>query len=118
MDTTFEENELLLRAVLPTDMYWVNGKLSSAAFKDRRGLSVDRTGDRSLSDAVKYIKSNFNNRRIVSVTVPLCRSIDAYLKYLPTSNKYHSEIHGSETNVVLSNRQARQLANNAKIEQE
>ena len=54
MDETFSEQELLLRAVYPATRrpnFWNNGRLSSAALKDKRGLSVEPTYDRTVKDA-------------------------------------------------------------------
>jgi hypothetical protein len=121
MDATFNEQELLLRAVWPADRrpdFWRNGRLSSAALKDKRGLSVNRTHNLPLSDAVLLMSQRFNGL-IVSISVAACNSVDAYVKYCPSEgNIYHSEIHGSTTEVVLSDEQALVLARLARIELE
>ena len=102
MDATFSDKESLLRAVYPParkPIFWQNGKLSSAAFKDKKGLSQRFVGF------------------IVYVTVSDCKKVNAYVKYCPSSNnKYHSEIHGSEKSVELNNIQAFILARSAKIQ--
>ncbi len=50
MTDQFEANEKLFRAVYPPNiipMFWKeNGEISSAAFKDKKGLSVERAGNR------------------------------------------------------------------------
>ena len=49
MDETFSEQESLLRAVYPATRrpdFWNNGRLSSAALKDKRGLSEERLCER------------------------------------------------------------------------
>lgn len=119
MDETFDEKELLLRAVWPESRrpdFWVNGRLSSAALKDRRGLSVNRTANRPINEAVHEMAGKFGGL-IVSFSVAACNSADAYVKYCPsTENMYHSEIHGSPTEVMLSDVQALILARSAKIE--
>ena len=54
---------------------------------------------------------------IVSFTVPDCQAVHAYLRYCPSKNSpYHSEIHGSETQVELSDRQAFLLARSATVQ--
>lgn len=116
MPFEFEEMELLLRAVWPANQrpdFWRNGKLSSAAFKDKRGLSVNRVYDQSLQEAVNFIRKTLAGV-IVSLTVKDCNTVQAYVKYCPSSdNKYHSEIHGSKTEIMLSDNQALSLARKA-----
>lgn len=81
MDNNFDEKEMLLRVVLPDDIYWKDdGSISSAAFKDSNGLSVDRVNNRSLSEAVGYIHNHFPQRIIVSVEVQDCNSVKACCK--------------------------------------
>ena len=119
MDETFSEQELLLRAVYPATRrpnFWNNGRLSSAALKDKRGLSVERTYDRTVKDATLSMSRRFQ-WLIVSITVPACNAVQAYIKYCPSQNSpYHSEIHGSQTQVELSDTQAFLLARSATIQ--
>ena len=116
MDNQFEETELLLRAVLPVSMYWKNGKLSSAAFKDKNGLSVNRVYDQKLETAINIMKNSLRGS-IVSVLVKDCNDVSACVKYLPSKNNdYHCEIHQSETIKILNEMQAKHLANVAKVE--
>ena len=105
----FNDDELLLRAVLPYPRFWNNGKLSSAALKDSRGLSVDRTYDRTLEDSIAYMLQHLTGS-VVTFTLPNCRAVNAVVKYCPTNNIYHSEIHGSENRITLSGSQAKELA--------
>ena len=119
MDETFSEQELLLRAVYPATRrpnFWNNGRLSSAALKDKRGLSVERTYDRTVKDATLSMSQRFQGL-IISITVPACNAVQAYIKYCPSQNSpYHSEIHGSQTQVELSDTQALLLARSATIQ--
>lgn len=121
MDGTFNENEQLLRAVWPANRrpdFWENGRLSSAALKDKRGLSVNRTYDLPLENAVLIMAAQFSGL-IVSISVAACNAVDAYVKYCPSqTNVYHSEIHGSPTEVMLNDTQAFLLARQARIELE
>ena len=63
MDSTFRNDEMLYRAVYPPDkvaMFWKrNGLLSSAAFKDRKGLSVERGYYRSEFDVIESMAGFF-----------------------------------------------------------
>ena len=54
---------------------------------------------------------------IISVTAGQCKEVSALVKYMPTNrSKYHSEIHGSDTQTVLSPAQRKRLATMAKME--
>ena len=99
------------------EAYWKrDGSISSAACADRRGLSVDRAGDRTDEEAVKQMRSRFQGR-IVSLLVGECHAAGAVVRYLPSAgNPYHSEIHGGEDSVPLSRSQRHALAQKAKVE--
>ncbi len=119
MDSNFNNSELLLRAVYPVDRrpkFWKkNGNLSSAALKDSNGLSVDRTGNRTLVDSLAFIRQNLTGN-IVSIPYVLCLKVKASVFYLPSKNNpYHSEIHGSMNQKELSDTQAIILAHSATI---
>lgn len=119
MNERFDENEFLLRAVYPENLrpeFWDNGRLSSAALKDEKGLSVTRTYDRTLIDSVCWMRNNFKGP-VFSITVKDCNEVEAYVKYKPTrNNKYHSEIHRSNTVIELSDIQALILARKAVLQ--
>lgn len=118
MDNTFKTDEKLYRAVYPPeirDMFWKsNGEVSSAAFYDTNGCSVDRGNFRTDGEVVLDMKSRFSGR-IVSVTVGDCEEVEAKVVYKPSKNIFHSEIHGSDTAKVLSKSQRRSIARKAKI---
>ena len=117
MDKSFKPDEKLFRAVYPpevSDMFWRrDGSLSSAAFADPRGLSVDRQGDRSVAEVALTMQKRFSGN-IIYVRHSSCEEIGATVKYLPSAkNPFHSEIHGSDTNVLLSKTQRRYLSRKA-----
>ena len=117
MDDRFNDDEKLYRAVYPpevTDMFWKrDGSLSSTAFADPKGLSVDRGFYRSDEDVITSMHKRFTGR-IECVYIRKCNEISTVVKYLPSSvNKYHSEIHGSEDVVLLSKPQRRHLVMHA-----
>lgn len=118
MDNSFKADEKLYRAVYPPeiqDMYWKNnGEVSSAAFYDMRGCSVDRGNYRTDDKVVQDMKSRFTGR-IVAVTVEKCIEVGAKVIYKPSKDIFHSEIHGSDTEIVLNKSQRRSIARNAKI---
>lgn len=120
MDSKFDETESLIRAVYPENQrpdFWENnGRLSSAALKDKNGLSVTRTYDRSVKDTVEWMTVHFKGA-MVAITVKACNDVQAYVKYCPSkTNEYHSEIHGSKDEIELNDFQAHQLARRATLE--
>lgn len=116
MNNVFKDDEKLYRAVLPASMYWKkSGGISSAAFSDNEGLSVERGNHREEESVVKKMRRYFRGS-IVSVTAKQCKDVNAVLKYKPTMrSRYHSEIHGSEDSPLLKKSQRKQLASVAKI---
>ena len=114
MDNTFNNDEKLYRAVYPpeiADMYWRrDGSVSSAAFADPKGLSVERGNYRDDPEVVKSMQTRFTGN-IVYLYVKSCRDIGAEVLYRPSKhNPYHSEIHGSGSNPLLSKTQRLYLA--------
>ena len=115
----FEEFERLYRAVYPPEimsMFWKeNGEISSAAFKDKRGLSVERAGDREENEVISDMHLYFYGI-IVSVLTRDCLECKAIIKYLPSKRStYHSEIHGGENRILLSQSQCKHLAKRARL---
>lgn len=114
-----DEKEKLYRAVYPQckrPNFWKNGKLSSAAFKDCRGLSVERQYGRADDEVITYVKDAFEGN-IVSIKVLHCNDINAFIRHLPSErSEFHSEIHGSNIKKVLSDGQAKNLARLATLE--
>lgn len=119
MDDNFNDSEILYRAVYPPShpgMFWKkNGKLSPAAFADPKGLSVERGFYRTTEEVVDKMKS-FYKGCIISVSVGDCRETEAVVRYMPTNNEYHSEIHGSDMVKLLNKSQRLHLAEKAKAE--
>lgn len=89
MDNNFPVEEKLYRAVFPPEireMFWKeNGKVSSAAFLDKKGLSVERGNFRQDSEVLETMKSFFIGK-VISVTVKNCLDINAIPKYFPFRN--------------------------------
>ena len=119
MDNEFKSDEKLYRAVYPpeiADMFWKNdGSVSSAAFADPNGLSVDRGNYRNDTEVIIAMQKKLSGH-IISLYAKNCIDIGAVIKYLPSrANPYHSEIHGSNTVPLLSKSQKRFLASRARI---
>lgn len=119
MDNTFNADERLYRAVYPPShprMFWKkDGSLSPTALWDPKGLSVERGNYRPSEDVVEKMKQAFTGC-IVSVSAGDCDEVEALVRYKPTKNIYHSEIHGSETEIGLKKEQLVHLARKIKKE--
>jgi hypothetical protein len=113
MDQHFPDDEKLYRAVFPAFLLVKeNGKVSSAAFKDKRGMSVLRGDGRddTAVDEELHRKLGFDKKTAV-FTAFHCRQVEAVPIYKPSSmSKYHSEVHGSCTEKVLNSVQRKHLA--------
>lgn len=119
MDSEFKSEEKLFRAIYPpevVEMFWrKDGGVSSAAFADPNGLSVEREGDRDTDHAVNSMKSKFIGR-VIYIRVKNCTEIGAVVRYLPSkSSRYHSEIHGSKKVKLLSKTQRSHLSRKAVV---
>ena len=118
-DQHIEARDILLRSVWPADRrpdFWNGKRLVSSAFKDPKGLSVSRVFNRSLEEAVDWMRENLTGP-VFSISVISCNEVNALIVNIPsTFVPYHYEIHGGENSVLLSDEQALFLARSAKAE--
>ena len=118
MDSLFELDEKLYRAVYPDAIFWKdNGNISSAAFISKRGgCSVDRGDFRDDSDVVLDMRNRGFKGSIITVTVQNCRDIKAEVIYSPSKNNiYHSENLKDKEHEKLTAGQRKFLAKHAVI---
>ena len=98
MDNSFKNDEKLYRAVYPpniSSMYWKSdGSVSSAAFADPNGLSVERGYYRKDEDVVSAMQMRFTGS-IIRVYVKNCRDIGAEVRYPVIQNP--TQIPGRES---------------------
>ena len=94
---------------------WIedDNSVSSAAFKDSRGVSVDRAGGRAGAVCVERMVNALS--QIIGVGRLTCEDVktcEALPVYCPVEgNEYHSEIHDSMEQVqIKSKAKARKLA--------
>ena len=119
MDDIFSPEESLYRAIYPPEivsMFWrKDGTISSAAFADAKGLSVDRGYFRSDSEVIASMRKRFTGI-IISLYVIDCLAVKAIVRYLPSKqNPYHSEIHGNNKEPLLTKSQRLYLSRRATI---
>lgn len=109
-----KEEESLYRSVKPLPQYWKGNVVTSALFKDSKGVSVDRGGRRADESIVKNFKSAFGAdqvKAIVCLTAKKCFDTEVLVVAKPLdNNQYHAEIHRSAQEIELTKGQARALA--------
>ena len=117
MDEKFASNECLFRGLHPM---WIedDNTVSSAAFKDSAGVSVDRDGGRDEQDCVNRMVDALP--QIAGVCKLTCGDVEdceALAVYCPVpDNEYHSEIHDSAEQVqIKSKAKSRKLAGKSQI---
>lgn len=113
MQSEITSDEILYRAVSINPSFWKGERITSALFKDSKGVSVDRAGGRSSdSMLLNYIErmGNANVRALVYITAEDCTKAEAIVKAVPIEgNEHHAEIHKSFTEITLHPKQAKLL---------
>jgi hypothetical protein len=105
------DDELLYRAITRIPHLWKNeqNRPSSAAFKDSKGVSVDRDGEREESEIIRVMKSRFELKAVVKLETSYCKSIETKVLARPLEdNIFHAEIHDLEK-INLSSSKAKKL---------
>lgn len=122
----FKEDERFFRRI-PDQPTFIkvkeNGEktISSAAFKDPRGCSVDRQADRVPESVqnklyIQFCQTSAGICAVADVSFQDCCDADAVVKEKPSrNNPLHCEIHKSDTQIELSRGQLKKLANNANV---
>ena len=117
MDEKFASNECLYRGLHPL---WIedDNTVSSAAFKDSGGVSVDRDGGRSEQECIdRMLKALPQIAGVCRLTCDDVEACGAITLYRPVpDNIYHSEIHDSAEQVqIKSKSKAKKLSNKSQI---
>lgn len=99
-----------------------DGSISSAAFKDPNGCSVDQMGNREVHEVYSSFIHRFKNTKfgikgIAKITYQICKDVNVHVEELPSkNNKYHCELHKSRSEVLLTQSQARYLAKHCQFD--
>ena len=77
-----EPNEVLYRKIHSKQFYEKSKKISSSAFKDKKGCSVNKLAGRNENDIISYYESKWETpykmKAIVNITVQECLDISVY----------------------------------------
>lgn len=117
MDEYFDSDERLYRGL---HSLWIKEDdcVSSAAFKDSCGVSVDRDGGREEQNCIDRMVGALP--QIAGIGRLTCGEVEecgAFPKYLPVEgNEFHSEIHDSADKVqIKSGSKSRKLATKCRV---
>jgi len=114
MNPDFIENEeILYRAIPDNPNFWKPSfnKPTSALFKDKRGVSVDRDGDRKPQEIEIKFELYKPGYGLCYISACKCRELQTYPIPKPLEkNKYHAEIHYSTTKILIPSNVARKMS--------
>lgn len=110
-ETEIQDNETLYRAIHPSFWNYEEDRPTSALFKDRKGVSVDRDGNRDESQALNFLLNSRKNFGAGNLNAGQTRNIGTYLKpdKIP-ENDFHTLILESESKILLSSKKAKELS--------
>lgn len=110
-------NELLHRGLWDNPNWFnKNNKLTTAFFKDKRGVSCERNGSRKDDDIKESLSNTLSHRTLVGEVMVLagtCLQVGCVL--IETKGRYHVDIHGSATEKSPDDEQALHLLDNSTI---
>lgn len=110
--------ELLHRAIKPNPIFW-NTKsdcITSALFKDSKGVSVDRNAGRSDDEIKSAFLASFSDLKgEARLRASLCFDNRCQVIADPIANNAHHALIQGEDKVELSKGQAKQLASNCQV---
>ena len=110
------DGEYLYRGITNKQWDFVNNRITSAAYKDSLGVSVDRSGDRDEESCVSHLLQNKPFIAIGRLMAGFVRESGLLVKYDPTEeNEYHSEIRHSENRAELTTGQSRKMSRSATV---
>lgn len=110
-ESEIQESEILYRAIHPNHWNYEEDRPTSALFKDRRGVSVDRDGNRNETEAVDFLLNFRKDFGAGKLNAGETRGVGTYLNpdKIP-ENDYHALILESEIKIQLSNGKAKKLS--------
>lgn len=106
-----EGSETLYRAIPSKPNFWdaEENCPTSAVYKDKRGLSVDRCGQRTDKDLIEVWAERRPNYGLLRLPAQECMNSGVQLLVTPEDdNPYHAEIHGADK-PLLKKREIRAL---------
>lgn len=118
MSVQTSSNEHIYRAIHPkrVDFTYPDGSISSAAFKDPKGLSVEQGLGRSDKDVVAHIRQTKLQGKVAKIPIAVCDEANITVYDDKAKNIYHRLLlntpYDPNGNNSLTRSQARALAAN------
>lgn len=110
LNNDIAESEFLYRGIIEKNWDYENNRISSAAFKDSQGVSVDRDNFRDERECVDFLNKKKDFFAVCKIQNCKVIELNAMTKYLPIdSNIFHSEIHDSHERVQLKGSKPKKL---------
>lgn len=109
LEDRIRDDEVLYRALI---LKWFkNGRLTSAAFKQKNGASVDRDGGREEQAIIDTFEDRMPGRGLALIAARQCRDLETNPVANPIENNpYHAEIHDSQDKITIGISKARKLS--------
>lgn len=94
MSGQINNTEHICRAIHPyKDFIKENGRISSAAFKDRKGLSVEQGLGRADKDVVAHIRQSKLQGKVAKIPVDVCNEANIIIFNDKAKNIYYMQKH-------------------------
>jgi len=109
------EEEVIHRAIKPKELFWneKTGKVTSALFKDSKGVSVDVNNDRTDEQVKKSFQGEFPDLKgDARLVTKMCRDKKCRVEADPINNNENHAVILGEVNIKLTSGQARYLSRN------
>lgn len=111
-NSEIQDNEYLYRAIPTIPNFWKKdlNKPSSALFKDKKGVSVDRDGERDESEILLALERKKPGYGICKLNAGQTKNIGTYVQPDPLPyNDYHALIKGSIDEISIPGSKAKKL---------
>lgn len=112
----YSQDDSYIRAIRP-DYIRRNGEIKAAAFKSNRGgVSVTRTNEAHMEEALDFMRFNFQGKMgVFSRAVCDQTQIEEVHSPTPGYNEHHWELYGNSSMVPLSGEQILEIVQNTKL---
>jgi hypothetical protein len=110
-ESEVKDTEILFRAIHPSFWEDEEDRVSSALFKDRKGVSVDRDGERDENESIEFLLNARDNYGAGKLNAGETINIGTYIKpnKIP-ENDFHALILESKSKIKLSDGKAKKLS--------
>ncbi len=112
------EEEVVHRAIKPKELFWneKTGKVTSALFKDSKGVSVDINNNRTDEEVkISFLREFFNLKGDARLKAKMCRDKKCRVEADPIENNENHALILGEVSIKLTSGQAKYLSRNCTV---